>query len=233
PQYTPGVPYNDYSRWLEGDISIRVRHGKERGWYALGWPVMSDFEFDLGRAAGLPKYSAVMSMAAHGAGWDASASVRGRPTEVLRWQPGSMTGTAATRSAAMRAGASGDPFFALYPALQGPDLYRVSFHPTPRPPATALPAPSAGMVHYTINPDQNHWDAASKSPLPDLFAPHHSVADLIATDATVPGVEWHVVENLDLESGKIGTGGGYSHKAGAKPIRSKSGESTHSKTRAG
>lgn len=215
PQVTPGVPYNDYSRWLEGDVSIRVRHGRHPGWYALGWPVMSDFEFDLGRAAGLPKYSATMSMKPAGGGWDALARVRGRVTEALRWRPVAQRGAALVRRAATRAGRSGDPFLALNPALKGPDLYRVRFRPTPRAPATSLPAADRGMVRYRLAPDQNRYDADSKDPLPNLFAPGWSMADLVRTRGRAPGVHWHAIEDLRLESGRIGGGGGYSHRAGA------------------
>jgi hypothetical protein len=210
------VPYNDYSRWLEGDVSIRVRHGRQAGWYAIGWPVMSDFEFDLGRAAGLPKYSATMSMAhARGGGWDAVARVKGRVTEALRWRPGPQPGGARAKRAAARAGRSGDPFLALHPALRGPDLYRVRFRPTPRAPAKSLPAPDRGTVSYRLAPGQNRYDAESKDPLPDLFAPGWSLADVVRTRGSAPGVHWHAVEDLQLESGKIGSGGGYGHRAGA------------------
>lgn len=212
PNRVDGQPYNDYTRWIEGAVSLRVRRGDRDGFLPLVMPVTSNFEYDLGRAAGLPKYHAEGEMGPSGtAGYRAQTRVGGRPSVTLDWQPAAVQPSDDLKQMIRQR----FPLYALFPALKGPDLFQTKFTVTPRvpqpqpapvPPLISPTQPEAGLLHVVLDPDLDRLDPT----LPDLLtARHATLTDLVAPDQTVPGMMWNVVQNLVLESKKIGTGGGY------------------------
>ncbi|HEX8103755.1 MAG TPA: hypothetical protein VF533_14155 [Solirubrobacteraceae bacterium] len=224
PRALPGQPYNDYSRWIEGPVAIKVALAStgEEGYFPLAMPVSSRFEYDLGRAAGLPKILVEGAMQATPDGAEVTTKTPGpggRPAVRLRFHRASVT----VSDEAQRFAHNRYKLFALLPALRGPDLFFTKFTPEPVTPdggtaplpAPALPSePEPGMVDYEIEPDLDALDGT----LPDLFALRGaSLADLVETRAMVPGLYWDLPQVLRLRSGDIGDGGGYDGVAPGPP----------------
>ncbi len=219
PRKIPGQPYNEYSRWVEGPLAIKVRFGGEEGYFPIAMPVSSKFEYDLGRAAGLPKILVSGVLEESEGGFTIKTSVGDRNAITLRWRRGPVEVSEETqRFAHLRY-----KLFALLPALVGPDLYFTQFTPEPTtptegtapvPPPFVPPEPEPGTVEYVIAADLD----ALVDTLPDLFALRDaSLADLIEPRGTVPGLYWDLPQTLRLRSGDIGDGGGYDGAPPATP----------------
>ncbi len=217
PVLVPGQPYNEYSRWVEGPISIKVRHGKEEGYFPLAMPVTSQFEYDLGRAAGLPKILVTGEFTETANGFVTEARSGDRVLMRLEWRR--ERSPTETPDELDRVIAFRYPLFTLNPTLVGPDLTRVKFTPNPPPdptqapfpPLGSQPEPEIGVVRVTLDPNPLSADAT----LPDLFGERGAtLADLVPLDQELPGAYARGRILLDIETTKIGEGGGYGAAAG-------------------
>jgi hypothetical protein len=219
PRRIPGQPYNEYSRWVEGIVGIKVRREGVDGFFPLAMPVTSRFEYDLGRAAGLPKIMVEGSLEPDGDGFTGRTAVAGKDAVVLEWKPGAVEPSADLREAIRQR----FPLFALREPLRGPEIWRTKFtitpelaepQPAPIPPFLNQPQPEAGLVRVRLADDVDALDDT----LPDLFAARGArLSDLVALDSTVPGMVWNIRMNLYLSSQKIGDGGGYGSPPPAAP----------------
>jgi hypothetical protein len=138
-------------------------------------------------------------------------SVRGRNAVSMTWRRGPVEVSDEVQALAH----TRYRLFALLPALVGPELFYTRFTAdpvtpqggtAPIPPAGVPNEPEHGWVDYAIEPDLDTLDDT----LPDLFrARGATLADLIEPRGTVPGLYWNLEQILRLQSGSLGTGGGY------------------------
>ena len=213
---------------IEATIALAVRLGQEDGWYPIARLTDSDDAYSAGRDVGFPTAMAAGTMSAAGNGWRGQATVSDAPAIDVEWQPaGGFPSPETTAWTQLE-----QPFFALSPVFQGPSRSRVMY--TVKPPVPAYdwfredttpfgisPSPDGvtrygpqyrrtGLVHMTIDPDPNRFDADSPDPLPDLaLGEGRSLADLIVLNQTVFGTLWHTDELLvtqsdDLDDGQNG-----------------------------
>ena len=172
PSFVEGQPYNEYSRWVEGPLSIKVRNGDEEGYYPLAMPVSSQFEYDLGRAAGLPKILVEGEFTETEDGFATEVRSGERALMRLEW----------SRRRATREDPAQEldrvihfryPLLTLFPAMKGPKRMRVLFTPNPPPDPSQAPippfseqaAPEFGVVKYRLDPNPLTADET----LPDLL----------------------------------------------------------------
>jgi hypothetical protein len=207
----PGNPEANYSNWSEDGIDLRVAHDGEEGWYRLAVPVTSDFEWQIGRAAGFPKIHASATRADTGGGHRMTAAAGGRTVIDLAWTPAGGAVSAGLRRYVF----SQDPIFLLIDPLKGPAASRYRFVVKPIvpitgapaiAPLTALPEPQPGRVRYRLAPDIGA--VAKRDGLPDVFPAGRTLADLIEPRGTATGAYWDSPEELlILRHQDIGAGG--------------------------
>ncbi len=212
PVLVPGQPYNEFSRWVEGPISIKVRLGDQEGYFPLAMPVSSQFEYDLGRAAGLPKILVQGEFTETANGFVTEARSGDRVLMRLEWRrerSAMETPLELERVIAFRY-----PLLTLNPALVGPDLFSVKFTPNPPPDPTQAPIPPVGnhpepeigIVRVKLDPNPLTADDT----LPDLLGQRGAtLADLMPLDQELPGAYARGRILLDIETKKVGEGGGY------------------------
>jgi hypothetical protein len=200
PARVPGNPERNYTNWAEHGIDIRVRHGEEEGWYRLAVPLDSQFEWEIGRAAGFPKVHAETSFA--DGGRRQGAAIGGRSVLDLAWTAGGGSVTPELR----RYVHNRDPIFLLKTPLAGPVASRYRFVVHPLVPLVPLPEPQPGTVRYTLDPDVAAYVAGDG--LPDVFPGDSTLADLIDPEGEVDGAFWDSpVELLVLRHQDLGAGG--------------------------
>src|SRR3712207_1870783 len=88
PRKLPGQPYNEYTRWIEGPLAIKVAFGREEGYFPIVMPVSSKFEYDLGRGAGLPKVLVEGALESENGVHTIRTTVAGKKAMTLRWRSG-------------------------------------------------------------------------------------------------------------------------------------------------
>jgi plastocyanin len=228
PQTLSGAGVGASMPRMEVTIALAVRLGQEDGWYPIARLTDSEDAYASGRDVGFPSAMAAGAVSSAGGGWRGQATVADAPAIDVDWQPtGGFPSPETTAWTQLQ-----QPFFALSPVFQGPSRSRVKY--TVKPPVPAYdwfrddttpygitPSPEGvtrygaqyrrtGMVHVTIDPDLNRFDADSPDPLPDLaFGEGRSLADLIALNQTVFGTLWRTDELLvtqtdDLDDGQNG-----------------------------
>ncbi len=190
--------------YLEDGISLRVVYHGMVGWYLLSMPLNSYAGWYGGTYIGYPKYLATMAFDSSGQGWQASASVQGRPTMTIKWWPARTHISDALANDTLFK----YPGFTLAPALTGPGLWQASLSVIP-PLMTPLNEPQTGLAHITLDPNLNRVDAETPTPLPHLFGPCESLANLVNPNQTVPATFWQMNGNAILNQQKIGSDGGY------------------------
>jgi hypothetical protein len=202
PARVPGNPERNYTNWSEHGIDIRVRHGKEEGWYRLAVPLDSQFEWEIGRAAGFPKVHATTETL--DGGRRQSAAIGGRPVLDLTWATGTPAET--VTPALHRYALNRDPIFLLIDPLEGPAASRYRFVVHPLTPLTPLPEPVPGVVRYALDPDVAAYSVADG--LPDVFPGDSTLAELIEPRGEAPGFFWDSPnELLVLRHQDLGAGG--------------------------
>jgi hypothetical protein len=220
PVLVPGQPYNEYSRWIEGPISIKVRRGAEEGYFPLAMPVSSQFEYDLGRAAGLPKILVTGEFTETENGFATEARAADRVLMRLEWRR--ERSPMETPLELEKVIAFRYPLLTLNPALQGRDLFSVKFTPNPPPDPTQAPIPpignqpepEIGIVRVKLDPNPLNVDPT----LPDLLGQRGAtLADLVPLEQELPGAYARNPILLDIETKKIGDGGGYGPGAAPPP----------------
>ena len=211
PKAAPGRPNDDAAHWLEGAIDIRVRHGREEGWYPVHYPVTAEFWWHAGRAVGLPKRRADASIVADGDGWTARVSPRGTGVESysLTWQPDPSADAAAVDRAFR---VPTEPMYPLNAPFAGPDLMKVQYFLRPPYPAqTAAPGAAPpysskargdpGRVRVRMFSD---IDAVNED-LPKIFG-EFKLGDIVDLDQTIAGSHAFYSLTLGSESETIGEG---------------------------
>jgi hypothetical protein len=206
-----GNPLWTDQHWIEGAVQLRVKFGRQLGWYPIYYPVTSTFWFEAGRYVGLPKAHADAFSSATPGGWTLAARSQssGRETIRLGWT----RNTRLRMSKASQALAESDsrgPFFVLNPAFQGPDIERVRYVVAPpstpfgRAPAYrpgSTPELGYAQIQLTANTDGEYTD------LPDIFPRRRTLADLIPLRQRLPATYRFNAIDLNSESQKVGTGG--------------------------
>ncbi len=189
--------------WIEGSLALRARHGDEEGWYMLANPTNSGSAYDLGRAAGWPKYMAATDMGADGEGWTGTVSVGGVEAMSLEWTPAAgATGDEALTDWTFKRG----PFLSLNAPHEGPDAVRTKFTLQPTP--VVSPAPETGVVAYRVDPDLDRLDSESPDPLPELMKERQAdLTQIIDVSGTVAGQLHEPTGNVLLQSKGLGEGG--------------------------
>jgi Acetoacetate decarboxylase (ADC) len=211
----PDRPYDPGSHWVEGAISLRVRHDGdgEEGWYPIHYPVTAEFWFQAGRAVGLPKRHADATMVADGTGWDAQATptnLDGKASIVMDWQPADGGDPAQLRDIA---GLPLQPMFPLNSPFAGPTIERVQYDvhvpypfqgvdPLGAPPYPGRLEPAGGTVHLQLrtNLDEINEDLPKLPGGPNL-------GNVVAADQTVPGTYIFQAVTLGSSSSADGSGG--------------------------
>src|SRR5438270_12478552 len=177
PARLPGNPEANYSNWSEDGIDLRVAHDGEEGWYRLAVPVTSDFEWQIGRAAGFPKIHASATRSDTGGGHRMAAGGGARTLIDLAWTPAAGGVSPGLRRYVFNQ----DPIFLLIDPLKGPSASRYRFVVKPIAPiadfgapsaaqvapVTALPEPQPGLVRYSVVDDLG--GVAKGDGLPDVF----------------------------------------------------------------
>jgi hypothetical protein len=221
PHRVDGNPDTNYSNWMEGGLDIRVHNPStgEDGWYRLSVPVSSQFEFQIGRPAGFPKAMADMNTAPQSDGsWLMSSTFPGssRNDQTLRFA----ADPAQTISPELeRYVLNQDPIFLLNSPLQGPNAVRYRFIVKPVVPAGDLGAPAAVQVApvTALAAPQAGTVAFSLDPRPDQLAPDlrqyfatvlGDLSTLINLTQTVPGAMFDSqLQWVFLQSQSDGNGG--------------------------
>jgi hypothetical protein len=223
PVLVPGQPYNEYSRWIEGPVMLRVAHAGREGWFPLAMPVSSQFEYDLGRAAGLPKILAEGAFTQTPAGFSVDARTGGRTLVRLDWQRRRPAGPSDPTRLLERVIRFKDELFTLFPALRGPERAAVKFTPNPPPdptqapvpPLSEQPQPELGVVRLRL--DANPLTADKT--LPDLLGQRGAtLGDLVDLDQELPGAYWGPKVLLEIRTRSLGGGGGFD-PARAREVR--------------
>lgn len=198
----------DITHYLEGSLSLRAVRKGESGWFHLGMPVDSEQARTTGLAEGYPKYRAKINYTQVGGGWSADAAVSGRRTLKLAWTPAGGTPVSPDLQRFL-----GEPFFSLAQPLRGPERWRTrltAMSPVPlqqigagQTPAelnfdnvTSVPDAQPGFVSVSLDPDLNRYDAETPDKMPDLLRSGESLADLVKTQQTVPGLYDDIQQTL-------------------------------------
>jgi plastocyanin len=210
--------------WIEGSLSIRVQLGDETGWYPISRWTDSSSVYQADRSVGSPAHLATGSFSLNGTVWSADASVGGMPSVRAVWSPGNLP----VGEDNVRVADDQDPYLTVSPALEGETRYRTRYTPKPWVPGLDTigdapedyPDPTLGLenvtvqkkwqkgwVTVTIDPDLNRLDADSPEPLPDLpFGEGLSLADMISTQQTWPGIFWDTDRTLITQRDNLDDG---------------------------
>ena len=206
-----GDPAWTDQHWIEGAVQLRVKFGRQTGWYPIYYPVTSQFWFQAGRYVGLPKAHADAFSSATPNGWTLAVSAPGGGAATMRldWTRNSQAPMPPSDQSRAETNSRG-PFFVLDPPFTGPDIERVRYVVAPpstplgqAPPYVPGSAPQLGYVRIrlTSNTDAQYTD------LPRIFPRGRTLRGLLPLEQTLPATYRYNAIDLNSQSEKVGSGG--------------------------